>query len=242
MSILGTLLGGGLKLAGSLIGQSKEQKLQKQFAKNAIQWKVQDAEAAGIHPLYALGANTVSYAPMGLGSQLGDIGGEMGQDISRAIAAPQDSKERASDYTRSLQALQLERGSLENELLRGQIRNVNAAGSPPVSPDVKSTEIIDGQGDTRAPVSAFGVTVKPRASETPAQDLENEYGEASDFVGGARLLRDADAPVTAAMKNYFWSQWEKIRRGEPNDLFYVKGRGRGWYPDPRVFKTNRERR
>lgn len=240
MSILGSLIGAGTSVLGGLLGNSeakKNRKLQEEAMYNGIQIKVKDAEEAGVHPLYALGASTFSPTPIMSG--MPEAIGNAGQDISRAVSAAQDGQERASTYSKSLQALQLERGALENELLRGQIRNLNSPGSPPVSPDRKSSAIIDGQGDTRAPISALGVTVRPRASESTAQELENEYGEASDVIGAVRLARDANAPVTSAMKNYMWSQWEKIRRGEPNDLFYVKGRGKGWYPDPRLFKTNR---
>lgn len=243
MSVLGSLIGAGTSLLGGLMSSNeakKNRKLQKEAMYNGIQIKVADAEKAGIHPLYALGASTFSPTPIMSG--MPEAVGNAGQDISRAVSAAQDGRERASTYSKALQSLQLERGSLENELLRSQIRKLNTPGSPPVSPGVGDGNVIDGQGDTRAPVSALGVTVHPRKSESQAQDLENEYGEVADFVGGVRLARDADAPVTAAVKNYLWSQWEKVRRGEPNDLFYPKGRLRGWYPDPRLFKVDRERR
>lgn len=37
---------------------------QKEFAQNGIQWKVQDAQKAGLHPLAALGASSASYTPV----------------------------------------------------------------------------------------------------------------------------------------------------------------------------------
>lgn len=245
MSILGSLIGAGTSLLGGLFSSNEAKKnraLQRDAMYNGIQIKVKDAEKAGVHPLYALGASTFSPAPIMSG--MPEAIGNAGQDISRAVSAAQDGRERVSTYSKTLQALQLERGGLENELLRSQIRKLNAAGTPPVSPGAGDGNIIDGQGDTRAPVSAFGVTVRPRKSESPAQDLENEYGEVADWVGGVRLARDADAPVTAAVKNYLWSQWEKVKRNEPNDLFYIK-KGPGWarqYAPPSWYKTDRERR
>lgn len=241
MSILGGLIGAGTSLLGGLLGANEAKKnraLQKEAMYNGIQIKVKDAEKAGVHPLYALGASTFSPTPIMSG--LPEAVGNAGQDISRAVSAAQDGRERASVYSKTLQSLQLERGSLENELLRSQIRKLNAPGSPPVSPGPGDGNVIDGQGDTRAPVSALGVTVRPRASESQAQDLENEYGEVADWVGGVRLARDADAPVSAAVRNYLWTQWEKVRRNEPNDLFTIRGPswGRSYLP-PSWYKTNR---
>lgn len=43
--------------------------LQREFAQNSIQWRVNDAKAAGIHPLYALGAQGSSYTPQSLDFQ-----------------------------------------------------------------------------------------------------------------------------------------------------------------------------
>lgn len=71
----------------------KEYQRQKEFAQNQIQWRVKDAQAAGIHPLYALGAQGVSYAPQAAtGLDLGF--GEMSQDLSRAMQANMDRRER----------------------------------------------------------------------------------------------------------------------------------------------------
>lgn len=237
MSILGSLIGAGTSLLGGFMSGNEAKKnraLQKDAMYNGIQIKVKDAEQAGIHPLYALGASTFSPAPIMSG--MPEAIGNAGQDISRAVSAAQDGRERVSSYTRSLSALQLERAGLENELLKSQIRRINSPGTPPVSPGTGEGEIIDGQGDTRAPVSAFGVTVRPRSSDTPAQKTEDEYGEIADWIHGARFLRDANRPVDAAVKNYLWKQWELIKRNAPNDLLTFESRyrktprggGTGW--------------
>ena len=48
--------------------------MQRQFAKHGIRWKVQDAKAAGIHPLAALGVSPSQAAPTAVG---GDPAGGM---------------------------------------------------------------------------------------------------------------------------------------------------------------------
>lgn len=90
--------------------------LQREFAQMGIRWRVEDAKAAGLHPLYALGGSGAAYAPApalvhGSPPEVraprveaslrspGDFGlASMGQDIGRALAAtldPVQSAERA---------------------------------------------------------------------------------------------------------------------------------------------------
>lgn len=118
--------------------------MQREFAQQGIQWKVADAKAAGVHPLYALGAQTHSFSPIQVGSPLGQAIGEMGQDIGRAFNAT------ASNAERERQALDLakvteERLQMERERHRSQMANdevqrqywasrittANQAGNPP---------------------------------------------------------------------------------------------------------------
>lgn len=76
---------------------------QKEFAQNGIRWKVADAKAAGIHPLYALGATTASYSPVS--GYSGDFGiseaaNQFGQGISRAAQAKMTRVEREREQAR----------------------------------------------------------------------------------------------------------------------------------------------
>lgn len=77
VSTAGILGAGAIGAAGSLLGSTINSVLgnkaakedwqrnydaQKEFAQNSIQWRVQDAQKAGIHPLYAMG-NSPGYTP-----------------------------------------------------------------------------------------------------------------------------------------------------------------------------------
>lgn len=77
VSTAGMLGAGAISAGGSLLGSainhvlgSKSAKqdwqrnydAQKEFAQNSIQWRVQDAQKAGIHPLYAMG-NSPGFTP-----------------------------------------------------------------------------------------------------------------------------------------------------------------------------------
>lgn len=81
--------------------QDKSEALQREFAQHGLRWKAEDAKAAGLHPLSALGAQGASYSPpVTVGSsqapeQVGHIA-RMGQDIGRAVSAAMDPHERAS--------------------------------------------------------------------------------------------------------------------------------------------------
>lgn len=87
-------LGGLAQARSQRKAQQREYEHQKEFAQNGIRWRVEDAKAAGIHPLYAIGANTPTYSPQAaVGTDYGLS--SAGQNISRAIEAGQTRAERA---------------------------------------------------------------------------------------------------------------------------------------------------
>lgn len=168
---LGTLAGG---LIGSLFDSSKsdakrQERLQLAFAKNAIQWKVADATKAGIHPLYALGAPTMSYSPVSVGG--GSAMSDMGQDISRALAAGMPREGQVSAYDLALQDLTLKQFGLQNELLAAQVaRARQEVLSKPALPGV--TTLPFGQGKI------------PMGPQSSAQSVQDKYGDIVENVYG----------------------------------------------------------
>ena len=99
----------GLQAGGALLGAlgsrkankanrrlaEQQMRLQREFAQKGIQWRVADAKAAGIHPLYALGASTNAYNPVystqtnpygGAGSDLAAMGQTVQQASQRKAA------------------------------------------------------------------------------------------------------------------------------------------------------------
>jgi len=166
-------------LIGDIIGASEEQEqrasdrnqrdqeqqrnydMQVEFAKNGIRWKAEDAKAAGLHPLAALGTNTVSFQPSFVGdsgsggSPWGDVARNLGQNIGRAVAATQTQDERIATQ------LRLENMQLQNELLKSQITSINKPNNPPL-PVGGSANFVPGQGDS-------GMLVKP-SERTASQE------------------------------------------------------------------------
>jgi hypothetical protein len=163
MSFLSSAISGVSNLAASglsFLNTSKNRKLQKQFAKKGIQWKVQDARAAGVHPLFALGASTHSFSPVSVGEGVNALRSG-GQDIGRAVDA-------SSSKSARMEKLGLERAALENELLRSQIaRNNSAQLAPPVPGNDRY--LMQGQGNSPLVINrAMERTVS--APEAPHQE------------------------------------------------------------------------
>ncbi|UDN67490.1 DNA pilot protein [robinz microvirus RP_32] len=150
--MLGELIGAGASILGGVMGQSsrdKDRKMQKEFAQSGIQWKVEDAKKAGIHPLAALGAQTTSFAPVSAGEPSIASGlAAGGQDISRAINQTTGSGARMDAYTKTIQDLNIQRMGLENQLLGSQIAKINQAGMPPPMPGQGDRFLIDGQSNS----------------------------------------------------------------------------------------------
>lgn len=199
--MLPALIGAGASLLGGLFNQNsaaaaakKNYEAQKEFAQQGVRWKVDDAKAAGIHPLYALGANTVSFSPSSAGdTSMGTAMANAGQDISRAIDATRTGGERATAFNKTVQDLQLTRLGLENELLAAQIRKVNQAGHPPSRPSAAGVgplipppgpNTADGAdvGGQTLPVAGTSFKTSPWAT---AEEIERQYGDIGQNIYGA---------------------------------------------------------
>lgn len=183
-SIAGAAVSGLLSNKGQKDAGAANAALQREFAQNGIRWKVEDAKAAGIHPLYAMGAPTVSASPSYMAGSVPDLSG-VGQDIGRAIDAKRTGSERV---TARLEALSVERAQLENDLLRSQIAKVNQPASPPPLPGGNDGFVIDGQGNSR--VSTVPMERNASVPGLPAL----EAGSVND-LGFARTGSGGYAPV-----------------------------------------------
>jgi len=122
------------------LGLAREQMAaQEQFAKHGIRWRAEDAKAAGLHPLAALGGAGASYSPVAAilesptaeGRQAGNMAralGAMGQNVHRAAMSTMSVEEKAAER------LRIESMDLDNELKRIQIRNLSGPSIPTPTP------------------------------------------------------------------------------------------------------------
>ena len=117
--MLGDIFGGIARIAGGFIDRESARDtnnmtkdmaqqniaLQREFAQHGIQWKVEDAKRAGIHPIYALGSAGASFSPVSANftsppSVAADMAA-VGQDVGRAVNATR-TKEQRVDVSRPL--------------------------------------------------------------------------------------------------------------------------------------------
>lgn len=193
--------------------------LQKQFAQEGIRWKVEDAKAAGIHPLYALGASTHSFSPVSAGavadSSLGNAMAAAGQDLSRAINTTRTSSERQTAFEKTVQNLQLQKMGLENDLLSSQIAKLRATPNPPMPSGLKADglhPIADKPEDI--PQLSFGngrINVDRNVSNV--DDFTKRYGESADWWAGPYVMwkdykqNSATRPAHRATRYLFGRHW-----------------------------------
>ena len=183
LSSIGSIAGGLGSIAsafgsgGSGKGQNAanqfrwQQEKDERFAQHAIRWRVNDAKAAGLHPLAAVGfagaqSNSPSYAIPASNSP--DFA-SMGQGIDRALNRGKNNLQKELDN------LALEKAKLENDYIRTQIAGsqqqiAKSAGSPPL----------------------FSTPTSPRNSSSNVN-----RGVKSDIKPSVQLYRNFDGTVSA---------------------------------------------
>lgn len=219
-------LGAAVDAGLNWIWGEKQEDTQAKFARNAIQWKVEDAKKAGVHPLYALGAPTMNYSPISLGgaSNFADVG----QDIGRALGAgmPREGQVQSlSGFDQAVQGETLKGLELDNERKRGEILLLNQ--------QLFSKPALPGRGHAMAGQASSGPAPAPQyaglrgsigdISTSPfvsdAQDYENRYGEMADWLSGPFIAFNdylhTIAPGAAKWgikKGIQYHQWKNRRR------------------------------
>lgn len=202
--MLGAILPGIIGAAASIFGAKKAEKSaqrqsqqeyerQKEFAQSGVQWKVQDAKKAGIAPLAALGGSTLSYSPQSIGVSDSGISAA-GQDISRAVQAAASPGQRSDAYTRTAQALELERGGLQNQLLRSQIAKLNQPGHGPGIGLDSEGYTLPGQPNSGIP----GVVVGPSKTTTVTPHVPYEQAGSVPDVHYSRTNDGGWAPIPSS--------------------------------------------
>lgn len=185
-----------LKIAEQNMAQQRE------FAQQGIRWKVADAQAAGLHPLAALGAQVSSYSPVSVGDlsmPKTDFGG-MGQDIGRAIDAGSTQAERSdrmgAAIARTAQVFSLEKMNLENELLKTSLAKSQATLPPPIPSPVPAGALAHLSRSPQRTTEGHPIEekkIEQQASDAPATARYKFLGlplQANPRVSDAQVLED----------------------------------------------------
>lgn len=94
LPVIGPIVGGLISNRANRRAANDQMQMQKDFAKHGVRWRVEDAKAAGIHPLAALGMQGMSPSPVFAADSLGPAISEAGQNLGRAVSAQQTPVER----------------------------------------------------------------------------------------------------------------------------------------------------
>lgn len=184
--------------------------LQREFAQKGIQWKVADAKAAGVHPLYALGAQTHSFSPVAIGSGPGDMS-SLGQDLSRALNAGSTQEQRdqrqvnlANSQMARMNELKLSEQEMKNSLLAAELMGLqrHSINQPPL-PDAMSQgagtfKLIPGQNI--ADVKGLQDVIKAVPSEVVAHDSRYPERTAGSTPAFSRVRLANGSEVTVPSK------------------------------------------
>lgn len=271
----GSLISAGSSLLGGLFGSSSARKAEKaaaarfaeemKFAREqadfqreaatmGLRWRVDDAKAAGIHPLFALGASLSQPSPVSLMTSAGLPSGsspmagalsEMGQDLSRAFQATRTPEEKIDAQAQALEALALRRAELENNLLETQIWKLKQPQVGPSAPSL-APRPIDGQGDVPP---QFGNRVEVKPLELPPTDPGNpskEVYKVPDFTYAQTPTGLAPVPSADVKERiednlipeHMWSWRNNIlpnfgsKSTRPDPELYDPGHGNIWVWNP----------
>lgn len=227
--------------------------LQKEFAQNGIRWRVADATAAGLHPLYALGGQLPSFSPAFSTDTMGPALAEAGQNISRAVMAGATPYERRlNELNLRLMESQIGETDARKELARSQAmrERLDAYSSVPIPMSDNSGSVgplgetltnegveIVGQHVNKAPNSfmpsemdaSVGANINPLWSRFRIgknQEIVLPGGISGDAAEALESL--AESPVL------MWMTYQEnvARYGEPFKDFLVQRYGSKWLADP----------
>lgn len=201
----------------------KNYAMQKEFAQHGIRWRVKDAKAAGLHPLYAIGANPSQATPITVGTPDFSGGGSDGPDLSKFFqeSGQQNSRSALTDEQKLEQQLRIAELSSRvkkddaiaayYDSLAGTERQKQAWGSVPstpgastgavqfkpdevVSADPQNPSLVAGKHPAMTRYNIGGGNIElPYSSEGPAESLENPA--LFPFIAGYNAMRMVPARV-----------------------------------------------
>lgn len=137
--VQGALVSGGATLlGGALSGRqsgsaNRDRKMQKDFAKKGVRWRVDDAVKAGLHPLAALGANIASPSPTSVGGGSSDYGiAQAGQQIGRALASRMTAEQKQlQDLAIRQETAKAEGYEIDNQIKQKRLTELGSTESGP---------------------------------------------------------------------------------------------------------------
>lgn len=185
--VTGSLISAGSSVLGGLFGSKsakrqnrRNEALQREFAQHGIQWKVEDAKRAGIHPVAALGAQGASYSPSTVVDPMGDALAQAGQSIGSGVSRTRVSPvEQASIRKADAET------DYYKELTRASIQARIGQNQNHATPSVQTMPVAEPAASAlRLP----GGKLVPLGPHSDAEAYETRYGDVAQEVGGLVTL------------------------------------------------------
>lgn len=213
--VAGAAIGAGASLLGGLLGsrsarrqQREGLEAQREFAQQGIRWRVEDAKAAGLHPLYALGASTsgpsfsVMDDPMARGLS------EAGQNVSRAVqaqetAAQTEARLAALDASAARASADRAQADYYSALAAKARQETNVAKPFPDMGDA-SGYVQGGDGGGGTGIVHQGVSNPFTGVQSPFYD--RRVVEPSKVVSASSNFRGAEAGASPHWKSYTYDK------------------------------------
>lgn len=182
---------------------ARSEAMQREFAQNGIRWRTEDAKAAGLHPLFALGGSGATFTPSAAtinfdngGAHLGRGLSEAGQNLGRAVAAQQtpDQRALAAAQLKALEA-NAERDFAQASYWRSETARREQGASNPAQPFGNDT-VTDAYS---APVNVSPVTVDGRGARIASHPL---YQDAVKLKADEMTSRAAGVPGMTAGRDH----------------------------------------
>lgn len=187
--------------------QSQAQ-FQQDYARNVMQWRVDDAKKAGVHPMAALGVSNPSYSPVSSPSApaptdynaLFDTATTFGQNLNRASFQAKTQQQQLAAIGLVNRNMELQNKGLEQEQywrglqigqLESNIRNGIASSNPAPTLDGRLPGVIEGQNDSDVDPKAL---VDPKAMRTTPH---KEPGKEPGSNPSTGWIQNPDGSVTA---------------------------------------------
>lgn len=225
--------------------QEQNTALQREFAQHGIRWRVEDAKAAGLHPLYAIGGSGASYSPnpvvVGSGSS---AMAEMGQNVTRAALAAADPHERAlkEAQLRVLNAQASKDEALASAALsQARVSSPQGTSAPiplAVSPTIGDELDVGYWARGRIEDPAHQVdTVRFKPDDSTSVSAVHPYRTAADnkgsyseyaFPGGFKMLLPAGSSMSEAVEALGESPMTALMVIQHNMKHYGPGWGRSF--------------
>ena len=163
---------GASLIGGALSSRSarKNNKAQMDLAKNTIKYKVEDAQRAGVHPLYALGAPTMSSSVQT--DQMGQAVADAGTAIGKGMT---------SQYEKEIQRLNLE--NLEAELTSKKLANADF-----VKQSINNSNLQRANEKLQNHTKIGGININQNKGWSNAEDIETRYGDLISWLYGIGVI------------------------------------------------------